>query len=95
MARVACANPSPYARQRFVQRSEEADRGGFLGAALLSQQKEVVTDAATRAKMVKHLQQMLPMDWNELTQYYKNNNWIRLDKKATQEAARQGARDPV
>jgi hypothetical protein len=102
MARVACANPSPYATPRFIERSEAADRGEFFVGALraaeasgiYTKQREGFDEATTR-KMVKHLQQMLPMEWGELTAYYRKMGWLRVDKKATEEAAKAGARDVV
>lgn len=93
---------SPYAPSRFIQRSEEADQGGYLGAALKDAQASGIYtkpakghDAAWNDLQIRHLQQMLPMDFAELNQYFLKNQWISLDRKATKEAAAQGAADPI
>lgn len=93
---------SPYAPPRFIQRSEEADQGQYLGAALRNAE---ASGEYTRARkghdaewndlQIRHLQQMLPMDFKDLNQYFLKNNWISLDKKATREAAAKGIADPI
>jgi hypothetical protein len=89
MAVHAC---SPYPNPRFMERSEENDQGGWLGKALEAAlqggaRKEAQGfDAAFRARAVKELQRIVPMDWDELTKYSIARGWIKMDKAASKKA---------
>jgi len=89
MAIHACPNvPAP----RFLERSEENDAGGWLGKALQAALGDGVRkeaegfDAAFRARAVKELTRIVPMNWDELTKYSIARGWIKLDKAATKKA---------
>ena len=89
MAVHAC---SPYPSPRFMERSEENDQGGWLGKALGAalqggaRKEGEGFDAAFRARAVKELQRIVPMDWDELTKYSISRGWIKMDKAASKKA---------
>ncbi len=84
---------SPYATPKFIERTEANDRGGILGQ-LLQRANAVDANIKTREgfdqRWLKDYQQILrntlPMDWDQLTEYYLKNGWIKVDKGATKEA---------
>lgn len=82
----------PYPAPRFLERSEEVDSGGWLGKALQAAladgaRKEADGfDAAFRARALKELKRIAPMNFDDLTQYASSRGWIKLDKAATKEA---------
>jgi hypothetical protein len=93
---------SPYAPPKFIERSEAADRGEYLGAALRNAEASGMYtkvregfDEAWKQEQIAHLQQMLPMDFKDLNNYFLKSGWISLDKKATKAAVDQGFADPV
>jgi hypothetical protein len=74
----------------------------MLGAALRSAEasgiytkERVGFDAATKRKLIEYVDAMLPMDFNEVTNYFVANKWLSLDKAATTKAAQKGMPDPV
>lgn len=84
---------SPYATPKFIERTEANDRGGILGQ-LLQRANAVDANIKLREGFDKRwmqdyqqiLRNTLPMDWDQLTEYYLKNGWIKVDKKATKEA---------
>ena len=93
---------SPVAPPAFIKRSEEVDQGGYLGAALRNAEESGIYtktraghDAAWTQEAVNHLQQMLPMDFKQLNDYYTKMGWLTLDRAATTKAAAKGFADPV
>lgn len=89
MAARACP---PYPAPRFLERSEEVDSGGWLGKALQAALGDGVRkeaegfDAAFRARALKELKRIAPMNFDDLTQYSVSRGWIKLDKVASREA---------
>lgn len=90
MAQGFCATAP---RPRFIERTEEVDRGGFLGAAL--QRAEELGwnikerqgfDAQFKAESERILRNILPMDWDQLLGYYQQQGWIKVNKAASKKA---------
>ena len=93
---------SPSALPAFIQRSEEIDKGGHLGSLLRNAEESGIYtktraghDTEWTTQAVNHLQQMLPMDFKQLNDYYVKMGWLKLDRKASAKAAAQGFADPV
>jgi hypothetical protein len=92
---------SPFARPRFIERSEDNDKGGLLGAALRNAEasgvytkERVGFDPETRKKLIRHVGAMVNFDFDQLVNYYKAQGWLSLDKKATAAAMEEGIDAP-
>ena len=93
---------SPYATPKFIERSESVDRGEWLGQALKNAEASGLYtkvregfDAEYIRNATAHLGQMLPMNWDDLNNYFVKNGWLRPDMKATKEAHIKGYKDTV
>lgn len=80
-------------RARFIERTEEIDRGGFLGAALRMAESKGYNvkerygfDSAFYGESERILRNILPMDWEQLLNYYQQQGWIKLNKPASKKA---------
>ena len=84
---------SPNATPKFIERTEENDRGGILGR-VLRQANEVDNnikprkgfDAEWMGDYQVLLRNTLPMDWDQLTEYYIKEGWITPLKAASKKA---------
>ena len=79
---------SPYAKPRFIERTEANDRGGILGRILnrVNDLGENIKlregfDAKWQKQYQRYLSNVLPMDWNELTDYFVSQGAITKDGK--------------
>jgi len=74
---------SPYGKPRFIQRTEENDRGGLLGQ-ILNRANEIDDnikpregfDAAWQRTYRTYLNNVLPMSWDELNAYFVQQGWL-------------------
>lgn len=98
MAKFCSPTPPP----KLIERTDENDRGGLLGAAL-----RAAEESGTYTKVregydkryvnaaVRTMRDIGGLKWDDLTDYFVKAGWLRLDKKATKKALEQGLHDTV
>lgn len=84
---------SPYGTPKFIERTEENDRGGILGKVLRQANENDGNikpregfDAKWMSDYQVLLRNTLPMDWEQLTEYYAKNGWVNIDRAASKKA---------
>lgn len=85
-----------------MDRMDWIDRGGYIGEALRrAEESGVFTkvreghDAAWMKTHIDHLQQVLPMDFKELNNYFVRQGWLSVDARASKASAATGGADPA